>query len=364
MKTSSLSLENKVGMLLMAPLYADCVDDLIAKYRCGSLLTWAGGFGDTAPDTVSEVCALNNRVQEISLRHRGLPVWLHGSPSAALDGRQHRWLHKAAAAGIEAERVERAATLLGRRWRALGIHNTPEPTLNVFLFDTGILPETRISDDAETVRVFGTAFNRGTLAARCGTMAQHFPAHGATVLDSHDNCPVVELSRDELWPDHMLPYQQCFDEGCTTICTAHLACPALDPDPDHIATTSRPILTDLLRDEMGFKGLTIADAIEMKGFQKNGSIEKVVVDAVNAGCDSICMVAIDNVAPVFKSLCEAARSEKISPERLDEAVQRNLDLLEWLDILDDSRVDATAAAIEIRDLHHDPDAVVLRGVNN
>jgi beta-N-acetylhexosaminidase len=361
MNAESLSIENKVGTLLMAPLYADSAEDLVARFRCGSFLTWGGGFGDTAPDSIAKVCAMNNRIQDTSLRHRGVPVWLHGCPCAALDGRQDRWLYKAVTAGVEPERVKQAAGLLGRRWRALGIHNTPEPTLNVFLFDTGILRETRISDDAETVRIYGNAFNRGTLAVGCGTMAQHFPAHGATPLDSHDAYPVVELARDELWPDHMLPYQECFDDGCTTICTAHLACPALDSDPKHIATTSKPILTDVLRGEMNFDGITIADAIEMKGFQKNGPIEKIVVDAVNAGCDSICMVAIDNVEPVFNSLLAAVKSGAIPDKRLDEAVQRNMDFLRWLDIADDPHVDATAAARVIEELDHDPAATVLTG---
>ena len=247
---------------------------------------------------------------------------------------------------------------MGRRWRALGIHNIPEPTLNVPLFETGILGESITSKDPDKVRRYGTAFNRGMLAGRCGTMAQHFPAHGATAADSHDSYPVVDMSIDDLWQDHLLPYQECFDDGCTTICTAHLTCTALDPD--HIATTSRAVLTDFLKGRMGFQGIVIADAVEMKGFQKEGPIETVVVDAVKAGCDSICMISVDNVEPVYNRLLEAATSGDIAPERLDDAVQRNLQFIRWLGLKSGAPVNADAAEQTLQELDAAPQAEILR----
>jgi len=354
---SEMSLERKVGMLLMAPLYADCLEDLVGRFGCGSLLTWGGAFGDTAPESIEEFCELTNRVQRMSMERRGLPVWLHGMPHQAISGREQGWLRTAAEIGVAPERVERAAKLLGTRWCALGVHNIPEPTLNVPLFETCILREGTTSSDPEQVRVYGTAFNRGMLAGGCGTMAQHFPAHGATPLDSHTGFPVVDLSLEELWHDHLLPYQQCFDDGCTTICTAHLTCTALDPD--HIATTSKRVLTDFLRGEMHFKGIAIADAIEMDGFKKEGPLGNVVVEAVKAGCDSICMVSVANVEPIFNSLLVAVESETIPLARVDEAVQRQLDFMEWLGLGETWTVDAERAAQQIRELDKDPDAEVL-----
>jgi beta-N-acetylhexosaminidase len=355
---ASIPIHRKVGMLLMAPLYADCMDELIGKFGCGSLLSWGGEFGDSSPDNIPEFCALMNRVQELSQQHRGLPTWIHGWPHQAIAGRRQGWLGRAAANDTDAERVERAAQLIGRRWRALGVHNIPEPTLNVPMHETGILGDTITSADPEKVRCYGTAFNRGILAGNCGSMAQHFPAHGATPLDSHDNDPVVDATIDELWPDHLLPYQQCFDDGCTTICTAHLTLTALDPD--NIATTSKAVLTDFLKGKMGFKGIAIADAVEMKGFQKDGSIPEMAVEAVKAGCDSICMVAIDNVEPVYNSLLEAAESGDIPPERLEDAVERNLRFMRWLGLEEKAQVDADAAAETLRDLDTDPDSELLR----
>lgn len=319
---------DKVGQLLMAYLEPKGLEEKIVRYRCGSLLVW----GNLRNVDALGLCELTNRAQALSLQHRKLPLWLHGY-SAGL-GFHAGWLGHAAKTSTAAA-AEKAAEILGRRWRAVGLHNLPGPQLNVPLHKTGIMMAWNTAEDPKTVREFGLAQVRGATRARCGTMAQHFPAHGATPLDSHDDYPVVELDRQTLMRDHLEMYRECFQAGCTTICTAHLACPALDPDPSHIATTSRPILTDFLRGELGFRGITIADAIGMRGFQKNGSAEEMSVDAVIAGCDCICITndGTEMLGKVFDRLMNAVASERLTRHRLDEAVLRNLEFMDWLGLL-------------------------------
>ena len=331
-----MSLPQKVGMLLMAPLVGERLDELLGRFFCGSLLNWGkGGFGATRCDSPDELRALNNRVQDVSLKHRGVPVWLHGRPGDFAGMTEGKWLRTAAETKLDPREVEGKARGFGERWRALGMHNLPEPTVNVPIFETCIFRQLAISTDPEVVATYASAFVRGVSAARCGTMAQHFPAHGAAPTDSHNSFPEVSLPESPLWANHMMPYQRCFAAGCTTICTAHLACLALDPDPRHVATTSRAIMTDALRGRMGFTGIAIADALEMKGFQKNGPIPAAAVDAVNAGCDSLCMVDVKNVEPVFASLLQAAEQQRISAARLDEAVLRHLEFMDWLGLFQD-----------------------------
>jgi len=331
---SRMTLADKVGQLLMAYLEPATLEEKIVCYRCGSLLVW----GNLKNMDALGLCELTNRAQALSLQHRELPLWLHGYSQGL--GHRMGWLGHAATHSTPAA-AEKAAEIFGRRWRAVGLHNLPEPTLNVPLHKTGIQMEWNTASDSKTVREFGLAVVRGATRARCGTMAQHFPAHGATPLDSHNAYPVVELDRQTLMRDHLEMYRACFQAGCTTICTAHLACPALDPDPKHIASTSRPILTDFLRGELGFQGVTIADAIGMKGFQKNGPAEDTSVGAVIAGCDSICITngGTELLGKVFDRLIKAAESQRLTPQRLDEAVLRNLKFMEWLGLLGtDTRV--------------------------
>lgn len=336
---SRMTPADKVGQLLMANLDAQTLEKKIDHYRCGSLLVWGTLKGLDARG----LCDLTNRAQALSLKHRKMPLWLHGYSQGL--GHRMGWLGHAARVSTPAE-TEKAARIIGRRWRAVGLHNLPEPTLNVPLYDTGIQMAWNISNDPGVVREFGLALTRGATRARCGTMAQHFPAHGATPLDSHNACPVVELDRQTLMRDHLDVYRDCFEAGCRTICTAHLACPALDPDPKHIATTSRPILTDFLRGELGFQGVTIADAIVMMGFQKNGPPEDMSIDAVIAGCDCICITnrGVELLGKVFNGLMKAVRSKRLTQERLDEAVLRHLKFMEWLGLLgSEVRVSPTLA---------------------
>lgn len=342
-----MTMRQKVGQLLMAPLDPENYRQLLEEYPCGSLIVWSPR---SERQFAAPLGALANAAQQVSLAVRGLPVWLHGCTGGL--GWRSGWLTQAVR-NADPETAQAVAAIFGRRWRAVGLHNLPEPVLNVRLFPTGIMLGWDTRADAASVARYGVALTRGLTAVRCGSMAQHFPAHGATPLDSHTDYPVVELDRETLLRDHLLPYRDCFDAGCTTICTAHLACPALDPDPAHIATTSRPILTEFLRGELGFRGIVIADAVEMRGYGKNGALGPVSVDAVNAGCDSLCLCSGDSIAPVFSALLDAAERGVISEARLDDAVERHLAFMEWLCLLDDGAMVAVEAAEAL--LHDDAD---------
>lgn len=352
---SRMTIDEKAGMLLMVPLKEAMLESFLRDYHIGSLLVWGG---ITSIKDVTELCTLANRAQTLSQKYRSLPVWLHGYTPGL--GWEAEWVSKAAKT-VGTDKVQKAAAIFGRRWRSVGLHNLPQPCLNVPMFPTGIMLSWATSSDPDVVSRYGLALTQGVLSARCGTMAQHFPAPGATPLDSHNAFPVVDLPMEELWKNHLACYQACFDAGCTTLCTAHLACLALDTDPKQIATTSRRILTDFLRGKMGFRGIVIADALEMHGFQKNGPLEQIAVDAVNAGCDSLCLSDTANVRPVFTSLLQAAKQGNIPPERLDEAVKRNLDFMEWLGLFDNTMV-STEAALKL--LQNEEENDFLRTIIN
>ena len=348
-----MSREQKVGQLLMLAFDEDTVDELVAGVQPGSLIVWQKNVRG-----VRGMAALANRAQALSQAQRGMPLWLHGFvEDLGWSGPWHALLPTVATP----DEVERVSRVFGRRWRAVGLHNFPAPTVNVVAHDTCIMRAWAMTGDTEWVTRYGAATTRGLVSQRCGTMAQHFPAHGATPVDSHTGFPTVDLPRDRLMHDHVRPYQAAFQAGCTTICTAHLACTALDPDPDHVATTSRAILTDFLRGQLGFGGIVIADAIGMTGFAKNGPPDAMAVAAVVAGCDSICILPPGPlVEQVFRALVTAARTGAIPMERLDEAVGRNLRFMDWLGLFDQPRVDPDRAEAVFADV---ADADLLADIN-
>jgi|GEM_PF-1432038 len=323
-----MTTDQKIGQVLMAPLDPETYETMIRRFHCGSLIVWSPK-ADT--QSVPSLIDLINEAQTVTLQERGIPFWMHGCISGL--GWRPAWL-ASAARNVGTDEAREAAAIFGRRWRAVGLHNLPEPFLNVPLFPTGIMLHWVTGNDPDVVARYGLALTRGLVSARCGSMAQHFPAHGATPLDSHRDFPVVSLDRETLMRNHLASYKACFEAGCTTICTAHIGVSCLDPDPAHIATTSHIILNDFLRGELGFRGVTIADAVEMKGYHKNGPPEMVSVNAVNAGCDSICMCNKESVEPIFTELRRAVDDGRITMARLDEAVVRNLQFMDWLGILD------------------------------
>jgi beta-N-acetylhexosaminidase len=351
---SRMTIEEKVGMLLMTRLSTTTVEPFLRDFHTGSFLVWGEVDGVKG---VADFCALANRAQELSLKYRRLPVWLHGLTPGL--GWSANWISKAAKVGADTSEVEKAAAIFARRWRAVGMHNVPQPCLNVPMYATSIMSDWAISTNPAVVKRYGVALTRGTISARCGTMAQHFPAHGATALDSHTAFPVVDLPRDQLWRDHLACYQACFDAGCSSICTAHLACTALDPDTNQIATTSHRILTDFLRGEMGFRGVVISDDVEMYGCRKIGPPGRMAVEAVRAGCDSICVANWKQTKPVFDSLLQAVQDGRITRERLDEAVKRQLGFMQWLGLFQETKVSAEKA-VEL--LNNEGDNALLRRV--
>ena len=320
---AGLTLEEKVGQLLMIPPDRR----ILRAVHAGSVIVGGDVLGEDIEEARSSIADL----QEFNAEQSGIPLWMHGFVCGrSWSGPLGRDIVKA----YSVEQAEDAFFDVGKTCRHMGVHTYPAPTVNVPVFGTCIMHDWAMSDDPDEIVRYARAITRGLIRARCGTMTQHFPAHGATAADSHHDVPVIELDLDELMRVHIPPYTASFEEGCTTICTAHLKCPALDPDESNIATTSRAILTDFLRGQLGFQGITIADGVSMAGFQRMGDTAEVIVKAVAAGCDSICMVDWDDTpVQAFDELVRACGDGRLTIGRLDEAAGRNLAFKRWLGLI-------------------------------
>jgi len=179
------------------------------------------------------------------------------------------------------------------------------------------------------VRAFGSepelvarhvaAFVTGTQERGVAACAKHFPGHGDTAVDSHLDLPVVDDGRDELVAGALLPFRAAVDAGVAAIMTAHILAPALDSVP---ATLSEPVVTGLLRRELGFDGVIVSDALEMKAISAHVGIEEGAVRAIAAGVDALCLghdVDDDLVERVHGALLQAASSGRLPRERLENA---------------------------------------------
>lgn len=215
---------------------------------------------------------------------------------------------------------------------ALGVNMNYVPVLDVNTNEENPIINIRaFGGDPELVARMGSALIRGFHAGGVLTCGKHFPGHGDTHIDSHTNLGTIDGARDRLDRIELLPFRRAIEAGVDSIMSAHLVVPALQSEPLP-ATMSREIMHNLLRNEMGFKGVAVSDALEMGAISRNFTTEDAIVRAFNAGCDQLIMPR-DNARAVG-TLIDAVRSGAISEARLDEAVCRILAMKESAGLFD------------------------------
>jgi beta-N-acetylhexosaminidase len=223
-----------------------------------------------------------------------------------------------AEARAEGEITAREARAIGVEWLFFpdtDVNNNPDnPIINIRSY----------GENPDDVSRFATAFIEGAhsvTGARVLTTAKHFPGHGDTATDTHMNLATITGNRDRLEKIEWAPFRAAIAAGVDSIMTAHIAVPALDA-PDLPATLSSKILTGVIREEFGFKGLVVTDALEMGGVTHEFSAGDAAVRAIAAGVDVLLMPPDPEAA--INALVAAVRAGKISRKRIDESAMRVL----------------------------------------
>jgi len=163
---------------------------------------------------------------------------------------------------------------------------------------------------------------RGLQAGGVAACVKHFPGHGAAGVDSHHGLPTIEATPDELTRVELVPFVAAFEAGALSLMTAHIVVPALDAVP---ATLSQRILTGLLREELGYQGMVVTDALEMGAIASTYGMGEAAVLALAAGADALCLghdIDTSHVALVSGAIEAAVRDGRLSEERLAEAAGR------------------------------------------
>jgi beta-N-acetylhexosaminidase len=184
--------------------------------------------------------------------------------------------------------------------------------------DNPIIGVRSFGSNAELVARHVAAFVAGLQAGGVAACAKHFPGHGDTLEDSHLELPTV----DTLRPEALLPFRAAIDAGVSAIMTAHIRVREAGDEP---ATMNRALLTDLLRHELGFAGVAITDALEMKAISATVGVEQGAVQALAAGADALCLghdLGADSVERIVLAVVEAVRSGALAEERLALAAAR------------------------------------------
>jgi len=207
--------------------------------------------------------------------------------------------------------------------RAIGIHMTYAPVADVNINpDNPIINVRSFGEDPEQVGRLAVAFIKGCQENGLIATAKHFPGHGDTHQDSHIVPQSVEADRDRLERVELYPFKRSIENGVGAIMVAHLLFPSLDSTPNLPASLSFRILTEYLRQELGFEGLIVTDAMDMGGVTALYEPEEAAVRAVQAGVDMVLLSPKPKEA--IEALVGAVSSGVLSEQRLDDSVRRIL----------------------------------------
>jgi beta-N-acetylhexosaminidase len=346
-KVDRMSLEEKVGQMFMTYAYGTDADQadprnqteygvdshrqLIERYHLGGIIyfAWSGnvqnprqiaglsnGIQRAATSSGAEIPALIATDQE-----QGLVVRIT-EPATQFPG------NMALGAARDPRLAKSAAEITGEELRAMGINQNFAPVADVNVNpENPVIGVRSFSSHPELVSSLTEAQVRGYQREDVAATSKHFPGHGDTNVDSHTGLPEIDHTREELDSIDLPPFEAAIDAGVESIMTAHIVVPALD-DSGRPATLSRPILTDLLRRELGFDGVVVTDALDMQGVREMFGDDRVPVEAIKAGADLMLMPPEFDLA--YRSVLAAVRSGEISERRIDQSVYRILRLKERL----------------------------------
>lgn len=212
---------------------------------------------------------------------------------------------------------------VARQMRRTGIHINFAPVVDVNNNPRNpVINDRSFGEDKYNVAAKSYAYMKGMQDGGLLACAKHFPGHGDTDVDSHYGLPIITHSAERLRAIEMMPFESLIDEGIASIMVAHLHLPALDNREHRPATLSKPIVTDILRDEMGYEGLIITDAMEMKGvadYYPNGISD---AEALVAGNDIILLP--NDISKTVKTIKQYVSTGQLSEERIDASVRRVL----------------------------------------
>lgn len=333
-----MSIEEKVGQIFMiwcrasflnveSPEYLDWLDAM-QKYHVGSFTMSVHVDGPFLLRTEPyEVAELLNQLQQKSK----LPLLFAADFERGLSNRLMGATNFPHAMAFGADgKIEDAETfgiISGQEARAIGIHWNFFPDADVNSNPANPIINTRsFGEDPKQVGDLVTAYIKGAREAGMLTTVKHFPGHGDTATDSHLGVASVNGDRAHLDSIELPPFRQAIAAGVDSVMIAHVTVPALDSDPNHVASISPAVVSDLLEKQLDFKGVIVTDALDMAGLTHlfANDIGREAVEAFKAGNDLL--IIPPDLRASYEAMVKAVRSGEIPQKRLDASVLKILKL--------------------------------------
>ena len=319
---SSMTVDEKIGQLFMIQAYSNLdsvhenkIKEMIQKYHVGNLIFMQG--------TPIKQAQLTNTYQSLS----EIPLMIGFDGEWGLDMRlqnTYRFPWNMTLGAIQDNTlIRKFGEHLGRHAKRIGIHVNFAPVVDINTNPLNpIIGNRSFGESKQNVTLKAIEFSQGMQSEGVLANAKHFPGHGDTATDSHLKLPVLNFNKERLDSIELYPYKRVFDAGMASVMTAHLSIPVLESNPKLPTSLSPKVVTDLLKEKLGFLGLIFTDGLNMKGAANYSSSAEINLAAIQAGND---VLLIPQDVPASINLIKnAIDSGVLSLDRIDESVRKIL----------------------------------------
>lgn len=318
----TLSNEEKIAQLMvirahsnLGQKHVDEVTNLIQKYNVGGLCFFQGGPVRQA--------TLTNQYQKLAKTPLMIAIDGEWGLGMRLDSVINFPRQLMMGAVPDAKLIYAFGKAVGEQCKRIGIQVNYAPDIDINNNpENPVINDRSFGEDKYKVSLFGVQYMKGMQDVGVMACAKHFPGHGDVSVDSHLDLPVINKSRAELDSLELYPFRELIKAGVGSMMIAHLYIPAIDSTANQATSLSKKNVTGILRNELGYEGLTFTDALEMKGVAKFYPSGEAAVQSLIAGNDMLCLPG--DVANTIKKVMEAIANGKLAQKDIDSKVYKVL----------------------------------------
>jgi len=318
----SLSQDEKIAQLMIIRAHSnwdakklDTIKQTIEKYNIGGLCFFQGGPVREAMQT--------NYYQSIAKTPLLITMDAEWGVGMRLDSVE-MFPRQLSLGAIENDSlVYQMGAAIAAQCKRLGIHVDYAPDVDINNNPSNpVINDRSFGQNKDRVIQHGIAFMKGLQDNGVMATAKHFPGHGDVSVDSHLDIPIIKKTKEQLDALELAPFKALIDAGIESVMVGHLSVPAIDSTPKFATSLSPKAINDLLKNEMGFKGITITDALEMKAIANYFPNSEANVRAILAGNDMLCLPG--NIPETIQKIKEAIKEGRLSQKDIDARVLKVL----------------------------------------
>lgn len=341
-KLSSMTLREKIAQMIVTNSFGYDLDinspeyvrlsNLIVNEKIGGVIFFKG-------NSIQQT-ELTNKLQSLSVTPLLISADYERGTKMRLDDGSLFPSNMAIGATRNPELAYLMGLQIAKECRSMGVHQNYAPVVDINNNSLNPIINVRsFGEDPELVSLMSEKLIKGLQEGKVIATAKHFPGHGDTEIDSHNDLPVLNFSRERLENLELIPFKNAIKNNVMSVMIAHLSLPSLDAEANVPASLSKNIVEGLLINELKFNGLIVTDALNMAGVVKHFSVQEVALRCVNAGIDLILMPQGESAA--IDAIENAVINGSISEERINISARKILNAKSWLKLDENKLTDVS-----------------------